>query len=280
VNPWQGINRFLLAYREALVAMTRRRTWSPFFTLFLVQIVLAVWLYLSVRPPFVDFLRAWPESVIPPQFFGYPLHMLLLPSVLYGRILVPFGALLESAMLAAATLVFIQFAQRQALPGLGAALRGIRFGYWQFVAFWVLNFALILGLRALFEMTVGDLWIGFARRRMALEAAQIGLSVVVNGLIAYSTVIIVTERTTFLQTLGRAVEFFGRHWFSTLCIVGFGTLILLPSNLLMQRAHEWIGRFNPEVMMAVLGFSMISAMLAYYLMASVLCFWYLMHRSS
>ena len=104
--------------------------------------------------------------------------------------------------------------------------------------------------------------------------------IVAGGHGPYSTAIIVTERTTFLQSLGRTVEFFGRHWLSTLCIVGFGTLILLPSNLLMQRAHEWIGRFNPEVMMAVLGFSMISTMLAYYLMASVLCFWYLMHRPS
>jgi hypothetical protein len=57
-----------------------------------------------------------------------------------------------------------------------------------------------------------------------------------------------------------------------------GTLIVYPSGYLIQNAPKWLGRFNPEMMLAVLALSILLGMLATYFMAASLCFWYLMHR--
>jgi hypothetical protein len=219
--------------------------------------------------------------MLPADFFSYPMHLILLPSVFYSKwLMIPVGALLESVLVAAATLMFVRFAARDLVPGFREALREVRFSYLQFVLFWLINFFLLWGYSELYHLTLGDLWLGFGRRRAALAAVNVGLSILINGLLAYTTVIIVTERTRFGETLARSLGAFGRHWFATLTIVAIGTGIVWPFQKALQRAPEWIGRFNPEVMLAVLGASALAAVLATYLMAAALAFWYLMHRRS
>jgi hypothetical protein len=279
VNPWQGVNRFLLTYREALAAMGRARIWTPFLLYLGVQAIVLGLLVLAVRPPFVDFFASLPRFVIPEPFFSYPLHFLLLPSVYFAKVSTPFGALIESLLVAAATVMFVRFfADRDTVPRLGRALTEVRHAYPLFVAFWVLNYLLLLGYGQLFDATLGDLWIGYGRRRMVLEAGRIGLSALINSFLAYSTVIIVTERTSFLQTLGRSLRFFGRHWLATFCFVVVASLLLWPLGKAMQQAPEWIGRFNPEVMLALVGASVLWGTIMTFVLTAVLCFWYLLHR--
>ena len=279
MNAWQGINQFLLTYREAFAAMGRTRIWAPFAVLLVIQAGLLALLYFGVRPPLTDFLRLGMGFVLPEGFFSYPMHLLLLPSVFYSKpLMILVGVAFEAILLGAATLMFVRFAARDVVPGLPTALREVRFGYIQFALFWLLNFLLLWGYSELYHLTLGDLWIGFARRRAALEALNVGLSVLINSLLAYSTVIIVTERTRFGETLARTVREFGRHWFATIAMVAIGTAIVWPFQKLLVKAPEWIGRFNPEVMLAAIGASAVSGLLATFLMAAALTFWYLLHR--
>jgi hypothetical protein len=281
VNPWQGINRFLLTYREALAAMRRFRIWSPFLLYLVVQLVVIGVLALAVRPPFVDFFARLPHFVIPEAFFSYPLHFLLLPFVYFRVLSVPLGALFESFLVAAATLMFVRFfADRGTVPGIGRALAHVRSGYLLFVAFWVLNYLLLLGYHYLFDATLGDLWVGYGRRRMLLDTSEIALSVLINSLLAYTTVIIVTERASFLHTLTRSLRFFGRHWLATLCFVGIARVLMWPFGWFLQQAPEWIGRFNPEIMLLVMGADVLWGTIMTFVLTAVLCFWYLLDRQT
>lgn len=278
MNPWQGLNRFLLAIRESLAAMGRARIWVPFVVYLAVQCLLLVWLYYGVRPPWVDFLALLPDFVIPPEFFRYPLHFLLLPGVFFNRVLLPFGAFLEVLLLASATLMFAQYARREAIPTLAGAWRAVRSRYGQLIIFWILNYLLLLGYRELFDALLGDLWIGYGRRRMLVDALDVSGAVLVNAFLAYSTVIIVLEKTSFLATLRQTISAFGRHLIATFFIVLIGTLIVMPASKIMQQAPQWIGRFNPEVMLGVMGGAIVSGTIATFIMTAMLCFWYLLHR--
>jgi hypothetical protein len=278
VNPWQGINRFLQVVWQSMRASARIKTWTPFLLYGLIQVLLAGWLYISVRPPWTDFTRLLPQFVIPEGFYSYPLHLLYIPSVLYNKLMIPAGLLLESLLMAAATWVFVRYAMQKPLPGLRLAIAEVRFGYGQYMLFWLLNYLLLLGYRYAFDQAFGDLWMGYERRRMLLDIANLGGGVALNALLAYATVIVVVERTAFGGSLKRTFQAFGRHWLATLTIVVLGTLMVYPSGYLISNAPKWIGRFNPEVMLAVLGLSIVLGMLATYFMAASLCFWYLMHR--
>ena len=244
MNPWQGINRFLQTIWDAIRAAVRVRTWTPFLLYLLLQLIILVLLYFAVRPPLTDLTRALPEFVIPPGFFSYPLHLLLIPLVLFNRLFVPLGLFAESLLMAAATWIFVRFALRESLPGLRQAIADVRFGYLQFILFWLLTYVLLLGYQYLFDLSLGDLWIGSVRRRMALDLAGLGGAAALNSLLAYSTIVIILERTGFWGTLKGSLKAFGRHWLATLSIVGAGTLMLYPSSYLMQNAPDWIGRFS------------------------------------
>jgi hypothetical protein len=279
LNPWQGINQFLLTYREAFAAMGRIRTWAPFGLFFLVQMALLALLYFGVRPPFTDTLRLGLGFVLPESFFSYPMHLLIIPAVFYSKpLMILLGASLEAVLLGAATLMFVRFAARDLVPGLSKALREVRFGYLQFAIFWLVNFALLWGYSELYQLTLGELWIGFERRRAALQALNFGLSVLINCVLAYSTVIIVTEGARIGETLVRTVKTFGRHWFATIMIVAIGSGIVWPFQNWLLDAPNWIGGFNPEVMLAAIGINALVALLATYLMTAALTFWYLLHR--
>jgi hypothetical protein len=278
VNPWQGLNRFLQVVWQSIRASARIKTWTPFLLYGFLQVVLAAWLYVSVRPPLTDFTHLLPQFVIPDGFFSYPVHLLYIPSVLYNKLMVPAGLFFESLLMAAATWVFVRYAMQKPLPGLSLSLTEVRFGYPQYILFWLLNYLLLLGYRYVFDLAFGDLWLGYERRRMLLDIANLGVGAALNALLAYATVIVVVERTAFGASLRRTLQAFGRHWFATLTIVVMGTLIVYPSGYLIQNAPKWIGRFNPEVTLAVLALSIVLGMLATYFMAASLCFWYLMHR--
>jgi hypothetical protein len=192
--------------------------------------------------------------------------------------MVPAGLLIESILMAAATWIFVCHAMQKPLPGFRLSIVEVKFGYAQYMLFWLLNYLLLLGYRYAFDQAFGDLWIGFARRRLLLDFANLGGGAALNALLAYATVIVVVERSAFSESLKRTLRAFGRHWLATLTIVGVGTLIVYPSGYLIQNAPKWLGRFNPEVMLAVLVLSIFLGVLATYFMAASLCFWYLMHR--
>lgn len=277
MSPWQGVNRFLLTYREALVSMSIGRTWVPFAIYIIIQGLMMSFLYFGVRPPLTDFLAGPLGFVIPSEFFTYPTHLLMLPFILHNRMLLPVDALLQTMLLAAATSIFVHHFRRESLPTLRAAWAEVSPLYIRLILFWVLNVALLAGSRYLFDFAFGDLWIGFARRRFALELVSAGLAVMINGLLAYSTIILVVKRSGFTETISASVRTFGRHWCATFFIVAIGTLVTYPTAFLMQKAPGWIARFNPEVLMGVLGLSFLSGALAYYLLTSALTYWYLLH---
>jgi hypothetical protein len=147
------------------------------------------------------------------------------------------------------------------------------------VLLWGLNYLLLWGTNELFNLAVGDLWLGFARRRAALDLVHLLLGAVVNSILAYATVVIVMERTALGDTLRLALRSFRRHWFATCATVFAGTLITLPFARLLETAPSWIARFNPEVVLVVTCGSLLAGAIASYLVLSVLTFWYLLHRS-
>ena len=257
--------------------MTLARTWLPFTVYMIIQGLLVLFLYFGVRPPLTDFLAGPLGFMIPSEFFSYPTHLLMLPSILYSRMLLPVDALLQTMLLAGATSIFVHHFRRDSLPTLSTAWAEVSPLYVRLILFWVLNVALLAGSRYLFDFAVGDLWIGFARRRFALDLVSAGLAVGINGLLAYSTVILVVKRSGFRETLFASLRTFGRHWFATIWIVAIGTLVTYPTTFLMQQAPGWIAQFNPEVLLGVVGLSIVSGALAYYLMTSALTYWYLLH---
>jgi len=277
VNAWQKIGQFFLTYRSVFAAMRRVRVWLPFVLYALIEVLLLTWVYFGVRPPFVDFFRGPLSFVVPSGFFHYPVHMLVLPQVFY-RLLIPFGAVFESLLMAAATWVFVSYFQNRPLPGLSKALSEVKFGFGQFVLFWVISFALLYAYQYLADATLGGLWIGYARRRMAVEAVTVAGSVLMNCLVAYSTIVILAERSRVGSTLMISLRTFGRHFISTFLFVGISALIVYPMNFVLQQAGTWIGRFNPEVMVLVLGANILVGTLAAFLATGVLTLWYLLQR--
>lgn len=259
--------------------MGSARTWFPFVIYMAVQGLMVAFLYFGVRPPLTDFLRGPLGLVIPAEFFSYPMHLLLLPSVLYSKMLLPLDALLQTWLLAGATALFVYRFRGEPLPALRTVLAEVSPIYIQLVLFWALNLVLVLGSRFLFDFAFGDLWIGFSRRRFALDLLQVGFTVLINGLLAYSTVVLVVRRSGFGSACLASVRIFGRHWLATFWFVAIGTLVTYPTTYLMQQAPGWIARFNPEVLIGIVGLSILSGGVAYYLMTSALTYWYLLHTA-
>lgn len=278
MNSWQRLNQYLLVVSKAFGATLRMGTWTPFLLYLLVQALLACVLYFGVRPPLGNILRALPDAWVPAEFFSYPMHLLLLPSVLYNRAMLPAGLLLESLLQAAATWMFVKYALGERLPGLRAAVADVRFGYWQFVIIWLLNYALLRGSNELFNLAFEDLWIGFARRRAALDLVHFAVGSVFNSLLAYATVIIVVERTSLANTLRGALRAFARYWLATLVAVLAGTLLTVPLGRLLESSPTWIGKFNPEVILAITGLTLVVGAVASYLVTAILTFWYVASR--
>jgi hypothetical protein len=277
LNVWQRINRFLLTYRTTFAAMGRGRVWVPFFCYFALQALVLAWVYLGVRPPMTDFFRLVLGFVVPDAYFHYPGHLALLPVVFY-RLLIPFGLFGESLLMAAATWIFIRHFQKDALPGLGASIGQVRFGYPQFIILWLVGFGLLYAWQWGYQATLGDLWIGFQRRRMALEGVREFGKVAVNALFAYATVVILVERTRLGATLTRSVRTFGKHVIATLAFVGLSSLLVYPTNYVLQHADIWFGKFNPEVMVLILLANLLIGSVAAFLVTGVLTLWYLVER--
>lgn len=277
MNAWQRINQFLLTYRNAIAAMGRVRIWIPFVVYALIQLALLGLVYLGTRPPFVDFFRGPMNFVVPAGFFHYPTQFLTLPFVFY-RLLIPLGAVGESLLMAAATWIFMRHFQSRALPGLGQALGDVRFGFLQFILFWILGAGLLFGWQFVFQATLGDMWVGFGKRRLALQMGNELMKVIFNGLLAYSTVIIIAERSSLWGTLLRSLRTFGRHATATIAFVALSSLLLFPTQYLIYNAGSWLGRFNPEVIVLVLVANVIVGSLSAFLVAGVLTLWYLLNR--
>lgn len=278
MNSWQLLNQYLFQWGRALGAMFRLRTWAPWGVLLLVQGALLSLLYFAVRPPLSGMLRSTPTWILPPGFFDYPTHLLLLPAVLYNRLLPVAGLLVESLLQAAATWIFIRHARGQSLPGLCAAVSEVRASYAQLVLFWLLNHALLIGSGALFDLAVGDLWSGYSRRRFALDVAQFLLTATVNSVLAYSTAVIVLERTSPRATLRHTLRALLRHPLATWTTVLAGTLLTVPFSLALGSASEWIRDFHPEVVILILSGSLLASVIASYLVVAVLTSWYLVYR--
>jgi hypothetical protein len=279
MNSWQRLNQYLLVISRAFGAMLRLRTWTPFLLYLLAQAVLGGVLYFGVRPPLNGFFYALPDYLVPPGYFSYPMHLLLIPSLLYNQAMLPLGLLLESLLQAAATWMFVRYALSEPVPALGSALRRVRFGYGQFVLIWLLNYALVKGSSVLFGLAFDDLWVGFARRRAALEMAQVVMGSIFNSLLAYATIVIVVERTPLAETLRLALQSFKRYWLVTFVTVLACTLFTVPFGKLLASAPTWIAKFNPEVILAATGLALLAGTLASYLVTAILSFWYLMHKA-
>jgi len=278
MNSWQLLNHYLHTWGRAISAMFRALTWTPFLVILCVQLALVALLYFGVRPPLAGVLRVLPDWLVPEAFFGYPTHLLLLPSVLYNRLMPIPGLFLESLLQASATWIFVRHARSQSLPRLGSATSEVNWGYVQFVLFWLLNYLLLRGFGELFGWATDNLWLGYSRRRAGLEFAEMVFGAAVNSILAYSTVVIVLERTSPLATLRLALRTAVRSGLATWTTVVAGTLLTWPFSLLLARSPEWVGRFNPEVVVLITVLSLVASMVASYLVISVLTFWYLLHR--
>ena len=278
MSSWQLLNHYLHTWGRAFAAMLRVLTWTPFVVLLLVQLALVALLYFGVRPPLSGVLRSLPDWFLPASFFDYPSHLLLLPSVLYNRLLPIVGLFLESLLQAAATWIFVRHARSQSLPGLGPAISEVKWGYGQFLLFSLLNFLLLRGYGELLSWAIGDFWAGYSRRQIALEFLQTVVGAALNSVLAYCTVVIVVERTRPLATLALSLRTAFRRGFATWATVFAGTILTWPFSLMLTRAPEWIGRFNPEVVVLLTVLSLMATTVASYLVTSVLTTWYLLHR--
>lgn len=280
MNSWQLLNQYLFQWGRALGAMFRPRTWTPWLVLLLIQGALLSLLYFGARPPLDAMLRWMPGWILPAGFFDYPTHFLLMPAVLYNRLLPIAGLLVESLLQAAATLTFIRYARGQSLPGLGEAVSEVRANYLQLALFWLMNHLLLRGFSELFNLTVGDLWTGYARRRFLLEVVQFLCTAAVNSVLAYTTVVIVLERTAPGATLRQALRTFVRHPLATWMTVVAGTLLTVPFSMALSSSSQWVRDFHPEVVAFVLAGSLVASIFASYLVVAVLTSWYLVHRRS
>jgi hypothetical protein len=279
VGLWQKFVYVFVAYIEAIKAMRRGRLWQPFLLYLLIEFSVVGLLYFGVRPGLAAVFSGPLSFAIPARFFHYPDHLLLLAPVTF-RMLIPFGALLESLLVAAGTLMFVSHFQGQAIPSTAGSIAEVKPKYIQFVLFWLITFALLYGYQMLFGSLTKDLWTGFAKRRMAVEFADIGLSSVINALLAYTTVVIVIGRTSVAQTIQRALRMFRRNFFSTCTFVFVSTLLVFPLNATLRNAGGWMGRFNPEVLLLVVAGSLVAAAVSTFLLVGLLTFWYLQYREA
>lgn len=277
MNPWQKFVQFLLTFRHAFASMRRGRLWIPFLLYALVEVLLVAVVYFGVRPPLADFFAGPLSFMVPDAFFHYPAHLALLPAVFY-RLLIPFGALLESLLIAAATLMFIRHIKRESVPATGSAVSEVKFGYWQFVIFWVLTFALLYAFQTLYGGATGQLWAGYAKRRAAVGVGEFIGSTFFNALLAYATAIIVYERTSLWRTLVRSLRVFFDSPVYTFCFVLFGSLLTYPLATIMGDAADWMGRFNPEVMLLLVFANIVLGVIASFVGAATLAFWYIQRQ--
>ena len=279
MNPWQKLVQFFQTFGRAFAAMRRGRIWIPFLLYGIVEGLLLAFVYYGVRPPFTDFFAGPLSFLVPEPFFHYPVHLALIPAVFY-RMLIPFGALLESLLLAAATLMFVQLIRGVEVPRWRDALAQVKANYLQFVIFWILSFLLIFAFQKYYALATADLWVGYSKRRVMVDIADFCGSAMMNCLFAYSTAVIVVEGTNIAKTFTRSLRVFGGSLIYTMLFVIFGSILTYPFSYMMQNATDWMGRFNPEVMILLVAGNIVVGMIASFIGIATLTFWYVFRQES
>ncbi len=252
------------AYGTIVPLVTRPAYWLPFLLLAAVQFAILAALVSFHRPgissvgvPVVDFLGD-------DRATHYPFFYLFLP-MMYSKVIRVVAVVMASVTAAVATLYFAR--------ALGLGIQG---GSWRnalrrapaLILTALIPILILYGMGKLSALVPSDLVLGNGKVRWGIRMGELGLNVLLQSFLAYTTAWIVLEGYKVLPALRDSIRVTARTFLPTLIVVGIPITLLYPFSYLIQRGDLFLGKLRPEMLVGVLSLSIVGDMVLSFLLAA------------
>jgi len=245
-----SLNRFFAAWLATFRAMFSPIIFGSFLMLAAAQ-GLVLWL-LVIAPSTtlggwpIELLRAW----FGPAAGHYPSHLVLLPYMFFRSSIVVYG-LVGIVLYAMATGGFAR-----KFTGTWDGPRGVTataFGrYIPLFVLWVVYSSVVIfgisNLPGLFESWT----FGSPRREIFIDIFTRVVVVAFLSLWAYTTFLLIVDRTSLLRAVRESMRQFFRRPLATFFLVGVPYAITVPFSLIAAKSDYLAGKFRPETIIYVL----------------------------
>jgi len=245
-----SLNRFFAAWLATFRAMFSPVIFGSFLLLAAVQ---GLVLWLMVAAPSTAF-GGWPIEVLR-EWFGpavghYPSHLVLLPYMFFRSSIVVYG-LIGIVLYAVATGGFTRkFTGAWEGPrGLASTAIG---RYIPLFVIWAAYSSVVIFGISRFPGLFENWTFGSPRREIFVDVFTRVAVIAFLSLLAYSTFLLIVERTSLLRAVRESVRQFLRRPLATFFLIGVPYAITVPFSLLAAESEYLVSKFRPETIVYVL----------------------------
>lgn len=264
MNIFRSFGVAVRAYGTIVHLVARPAYWLPFLLIAAVQFAILAALVNFHRPgissvgvPVVDFLGD-------DRATHYPFFFLFLP-MMYSKLIRVVAVVLASVTAAVGTLYFAR--------ALGLEIEG---GSWRkalrrapaLILASLIPVLILYGMGKLIALVPNDLMLGNGKVRWGVRMGALGLNVLLQSFLVYTTAWIVLEGHKVLPALRDSVRVTARTFLPTLIVVGIPITLLYPLSYVTQRGELFLGKLRPEMLVGVLSLSIVGELVLSFLLAA------------
>ena len=225
---------------------------TPFLIAGLVDFLILALIYLAPRPP-LSALLAPPIRVFwGERFLHYPFNLLLIPRLFnYGHII---STAFIGVLMTGAAIGMLKEASGGLKPNiLFNLIKSLRL-YLRLLVIWLVMFGLATlafrGLPLILQLKQP------AARQLAFYASFL-ISIFMQSVFIYAIPAVIIEEKKTWPAIKRSVSFSGGIFLPTFFLLALPMLFYIPLLMLQGRLPDLINRFFPEIVLVILGLSII-----------------------
>lgn len=256
----ESLNRYFAAWLATLKAMFSPWVWGSLILLGGMQCVLLWLLVIAPSPTFggwpIEMLRYW----FGPMIGHYPAHLVATPYMFFRLSILLYGVFGIVAFAVATAAFSRKFSGAWQGPDsfIGVALQK----YLPLFVIWLITTAVVFfGLSRIPEL-MADWTFGSPRRDVFVDVATRIVVVFFMSFWAYTTVLLIVERSSLSVAVKISFRRFLRHPLATFFLLGIPYAITIPFSLIAARSADLAGRFRPETVVFILILVVISQFVA------------------
>lgn len=266
-----------IAWKDCFKALRHMKIFSWFMLYGLLQVVFLLVLVYYVYPP-ISML------VVPvvKKFFGelalhYPTYFLVLPT-LFSWVNLILGGIIGILIVGVTTTLFAR-SYRQKTLDVKTSLKWTWSKYLILFSVWAVESACSVFILLKLPLFLRNLSLFENRGFLSIQFVTTIFAIIVGAFFAYTTALIVLDNEGVLSALKRSFLLFIKYPLISILLVAIPNFIKLPLDLLSGKADLIISKFNPEMVVIILGLSIIVAIFAnFFLVGTVTRYFLYLHE--
>jgi hypothetical protein len=268
-----SLNRYFAAWLATLKAMFTPWVWGPFLLLAGIQCLLLWLLVIAPSPTFggwpIELLRYW----FGPAVGHYPAHLVVTPYMFFRLAILLYGifGIVAYAMATGA------FARKftGAWDGPGNFFSSALKRYLPLFVIWLVTTGIIFFALMRIPEVMADWTYGSPRRDLFVNVASRIVMLLFMSFWAYTTVLLIVERSSLLTAVRTSCRRFLRHPMATFFLLGIPYAITIPFSLMASKSAHLAQQFRPETIVFALILVIITQFVAMIITCGSVTYFYL-----